>query len=50
MNIVPQETREEMENRTDWGNMLEPDYVSGSDLLIRRHDPSQTPAEAAAGG
>ena len=50
MNILPQETKEEMENRTDWGNMLEPDHVSGSDLLIRRHDPSRMPADAAAGG
>jgi NodT family efflux transporter outer membrane factor (OMF) lipoprotein len=44
MDILPEETREEMEKRTDWGNMLEPDYVSGRDLLlIPRHDPSKLP-------
>jgi NodT family efflux transporter outer membrane factor (OMF) lipoprotein len=40
MNILPEETRAEMEQRTDWGGMLDPDYVEGRDLGIRRHDPT----------
>jgi NodT family efflux transporter outer membrane factor (OMF) lipoprotein len=47
VDILPEETRQEMEKRTDWGTMLEPDYVSGSDLGIRRHDPSQGPVGTA---
>ncbi len=46
MNILPEETRKEMEQRTDWGGMLQPDYVSGSDLGIRRHDPSSTSTQS----
>ena len=46
MNILPEETREQMEDRTNWGKMLEPDYVSGSDLGIPRHDPSVAPGGA----
>ncbi|MCP3905303.1 MAG: TolC family protein [Planctomycetes bacterium] len=45
MDILPEETREEMEERTDWDGMLDPDYASGSDLLIPRHDPSRPLAE-----
>ncbi|MHC4991378.1 MAG: efflux transporter outer membrane subunit, partial [Planctomycetota bacterium] len=50
MDILPEETREEMKQRTDWGDMLDPEYVSGSDLGIARHDPSALPpAEEPAG-
>ncbi|MHC5002319.1 MAG: TolC family protein, partial [Planctomycetota bacterium] len=46
MNILPQETRDEMRQRTDWGGILDPEYVSGSDLGVPRHDPSAPrPAE-----
>ena len=42
MNILPEETRREMEQRTDWVDMLEPEYVSGRELgVIGRHDPSK---------
>ena len=41
IDILPDETRAEMAERTDWGEMLEPEYVEGKDmLLIPRHDPS----------
>ncbi len=40
MNIIPDETRAEMEERSDWGTMLEPDFVEGDDFGIPRHDPS----------
>jgi len=41
MHILPDDTREEMEQRTNWGRMLEPDYTTGQDLFIDRHDPSR---------
>jgi NodT family efflux transporter outer membrane factor (OMF) lipoprotein len=48
MDILPEETRAEMEKRTNWGDMLDPDYVSGRDLLlIPRHDPSKLPEKEA---
>ena len=34
--FVPQETVEEMTQRTDWGNVLEPDYSDGKDLGFER--------------
>jgi len=43
MDIVPEETRREMAERTNWGDLLEPDAASGSDLLVPRHDPSKAP-------
>lgn len=39
LDIVPDDTRRQMEQRTDWGDLLQPDSVSGSDLLVPRHDP-----------
>jgi NodT family efflux transporter outer membrane factor (OMF) lipoprotein len=51
MKILPDETREEMKQRTDWDGMLDPDYTAGSDLFIPRHDPSRMddgPVEPAA--
>jgi NodT family efflux transporter outer membrane factor (OMF) lipoprotein len=45
MDILPEETRQEMEERTDWDGMLEPDYASGTDFVIPRHDPSMRPGD-----
>jgi NodT family efflux transporter outer membrane factor (OMF) lipoprotein len=45
MDILPPETREEMEQRTDWDDMLDPGHVSGSDLFIPRHDPNEPSTE-----
>ncbi len=47
MNILPEDTKIEMEQRTDWGTMLDPDHVTGSDMGISRHDPSQLEPETA---
>jgi NodT family efflux transporter outer membrane factor (OMF) lipoprotein len=47
MDILPEQTIEQMEERTDWGTMLEPDYVTGNDLGIERHDPSAEALENA---
>jgi NodT family efflux transporter outer membrane factor (OMF) lipoprotein len=47
MNILPEDLRETMEQRTDWDGMLEPDYVAGSDLFVPRHDPSAGLTETA---
>ena len=41
LDIVPEETRREMAARTNWGDLLEPDAASGSDLGIPRHDPTR---------
>ena len=37
MDILPEETRREMAERTNWGDLLDPDAASGSDLLVPRH-------------
>jgi NodT family efflux transporter outer membrane factor (OMF) lipoprotein len=47
--IVPNKTQKEMAERTDWGNMLDPDYPAGRDLGLARHDPSKQAAEYAEG-
>jgi outer membrane protein TolC len=36
--FVPQETVEEMTDRTDWGNVLDSDYSDGKDLGFQRPD------------
>jgi NodT family efflux transporter outer membrane factor (OMF) lipoprotein len=41
LDIVPQETKDAMEARTNWGSMLRADYPSGRDFLIPRHDPTR---------
>jgi len=41
LNIVPEETRQEMKERTNWGKLLDAGYASGRDLGIARHDPSK---------
>ena len=42
VDVVPDATKAEMRERTDWGEMLDPEYVDGKDLgLIDRHDPSK---------
>ncbi|MHC5052618.1 MAG: TolC family protein, partial [Planctomycetota bacterium] len=41
LNIVPEETTQEMKERTNWGKLLDADYASGKDLGVKRHDPSR---------
>ena len=43
LNIVPEETKQEMKERTNWGKLLDAGYASGRDLGIARHDPSKIP-------
>ncbi|MHC5064418.1 MAG: efflux transporter outer membrane subunit [Planctomycetota bacterium] len=46
MEIVPDEVRSQMEERTDWGDMLDPEYPKGNDFLfLPRHDPSKITVE-----
>jgi NodT family efflux transporter outer membrane factor (OMF) lipoprotein len=45
VDILPAETKDEMKQRTDWGDILDPNYVEGTDLFVPRHDPSRLPTE-----
>jgi NodT family efflux transporter outer membrane factor (OMF) lipoprotein len=46
--FVPRETVDEMRRRTDWGDLLAPDYGEGSDFFIfpRPHDPASNDARS----
>jgi NodT family efflux transporter outer membrane factor (OMF) lipoprotein len=51
--FVPEETVEEMRRRTDWGDLLAPDYGEGSDFFIfpRPHDsPPKAASSQPSGG
>ncbi|MHC4957643.1 MAG: efflux transporter outer membrane subunit [Planctomycetota bacterium] len=43
LDLVPEKTKQEMEERTNWGGLLDADYASGRDLGVKRHDPSKLP-------
>jgi NodT family efflux transporter outer membrane factor (OMF) lipoprotein len=47
MDIVPEETRAEMAERTNWDDLLEPAAVEGTDYLVPRHDPNREAVEYA---
>lgn len=49
MDILPEETREQMQQRSDWGTMLDPAHVAGNGPGTDRHDPNRTAAGAAHG-
>ncbi|MEM6273750.1 MAG: efflux transporter outer membrane subunit [Myxococcota bacterium] len=34
--FIPQKTIEQMRERTDWGDLLDPDYAEGRDLIFKR--------------
>ncbi len=47
MHIVPDSLRREMEDRSNWGDMLDPEYANGNDfLVIPRHNPSKVTGDA----
>ena len=37
--FVPEATRKEMAERTDWGDIMSPEYSSGKDVFFDRPDP-----------
>ena len=45
--FVPRETIEEMRQRTDWGDLLAPDYDQGSDLWFSRKAAAGEPGPSA---
>jgi len=46
LDIVPEKTKQEMKERSDWGKLLDQDYASGKDFGIPRHDPSKMVEES----
>ncbi|UCD73784.1 MAG: TolC family protein [Phycisphaerales bacterium] len=40
--FIPDALMQEMSERTDWGDIMSPDYSSGQDVLFDRPDPDET--------
>lgn len=48
--FIPDTLRGEMSERTDWGDIMSPDYSSGKDLIFERPNPDATENSSDAGG